>query len=215
MSRLQHFSIAYTDVWGFHISFFPLQNGQKNKYPSICPRILLICFNESCRVCSFKIMDKTLQSDSGESEELFDLAMDSFNLLAFSHRDLSSQRRRLLAPAIANKYKQLCSETAPISPLYLFGEEESLEKKVKEIDDRRKLGSKINLNVQPSTSQQRYKTGASFNRTGGYRQYKPQFKSSHSSYKRQFKQHFLPKRAQNQQTTKNQYKKAELGHQRK
>ena len=162
-----------------------------------------------------KIMDKTLQSDSGESEELFDLAMDSFNLLAFSHRDLSSQRRRLLAPAIANKYKQLCSETAPISPLYLFGEEESLEKKVKEIDDRRKLGSKINLNVQPSTSQQRYKTGASFNRTGGYRQYKPQFKSSHSSDKRQFKQHFLPKRAQNQQTTKNQYKKAELGHQRK
>ena len=72
-----------------------------------------------------KIMDKTLQSDSGESEELFDLAMDSFNLLAFSHRDLSSQRRRLLAPAIANKYKQLCSETAPISPLHLFGEEES------------------------------------------------------------------------------------------
>ena len=113
-----------------------------------------------------KIMDKTLQSDSGESEELFDLAMDSFNLLAFSHRDLSSQRRRLLAPAIANKYKQL---------------------KVKEIDDSRKLGSKINLNVQPSTSQQRYKTGASFNRTGGYRQYKPQFKSSHSSDKRQFK----------------------------
>ena len=162
-----------------------------------------------------KIRDKTLQSDSGESEELFDLAMDSFNLLAFSHRDLSSQRRRLLAPAIANKYKQLCSETAPISPLYLFGEEESLEKKVKEIDDSRKLGSKINLNVQPSTSQQRYKTGASFNRTGGYRQYKPQFKSSHSSDKRQFKQHFLPKRAQNQQTTKNQYKKAELGHQRK
>ena len=163
-----------------------------------------------------KIMDKTLQSDSGESEELFDLAMDSFNLLAFSHRDLSSQRRRLLAPAIANKYKQLCSETAPISPLHLFGEEESLEKQVKEIDDSRKLGSKINfLNMQSSTSQQRDKTGATFNRTGGYRQYKPQFKSSHSSDKRPFKQHFLPKRAQNQQTTKNQYKKAELGHQRK
>ena len=44
----------YTDVWGFHIIFFSLQNGQKNRYPSICPRILLICFNESCRVCSFK-----------------------------------------------------------------------------------------------------------------------------------------------------------------
>ena len=59
MSRLQHFSIAYTDVWGFHISFFPLQNGQKNKYPSICPRILLICFNESCRVCSFNWENQT------------------------------------------------------------------------------------------------------------------------------------------------------------
>ena len=87
---------------------------------------------------------------------------------------------------------------------------------MKEIDDSRKLGSKINfLNMQSSTSQQRDKTGATFNRTGGYRQYKPQFKSSHSSDKRPFKQHFLPKRAQNQQTTKNQYKKAELGHQRK
>ena len=38
---------------GFSHIFFPLQNGQKNKYPSICPRILLICSNESCRVCSF------------------------------------------------------------------------------------------------------------------------------------------------------------------
>ena len=80
--------------------------------------------------------------------------------------------QRLLAHAINNKYKQPCGETAPISPLYLFGKEESLEKKIKEIDDSRKLGSKIHLNVPPSTSQQRYKTGASFNRTGGYRQYK-------------------------------------------
>ena len=50
-----------------------------------------------------KIMDKTLQSNSGESEELFDLAMDLFNLLAFSHRDLSSEPQRLLAPAIASR----------------------------------------------------------------------------------------------------------------
>ena len=39
---------------GFSHIFFSLQNGQKNKYPSICHRILLIRFNESCRVCSFK-----------------------------------------------------------------------------------------------------------------------------------------------------------------
>ena len=35
-------------------TFFSLQNGQKNKYPSICPRIVLICFNESSRKCNLK-----------------------------------------------------------------------------------------------------------------------------------------------------------------
>ena len=96
--------------------------------------------------------------------------MDSFDLLAFSHIDISSQWRQFLAFNIANKYKKLCSETAPISPQHLFGEEKSLEKQVTEIDESRKLGSKINfLNIQSSTPQQRDKIGASFNRTGGYR----------------------------------------------
>ena len=82
-----------------------------------------------------KLMDKTLKSESEESEELFDLAMDSFNMLAFSHRDLSNQRRRLIGPAIAGKYKQLCSESAAISATQLFGSQETLEKSVKQIDD--------------------------------------------------------------------------------
>ena len=72
---------------------------------------------------------------------MFECAMDSFNLLAFSHRDLSSQWRQFLALNIANKYKQLCSETAPISPQHSFEGEESLEKQVMEIDDSRILGS--------------------------------------------------------------------------
>ena len=96
MSRLQHFSIAYTDVWGFHISFFPLQNGQKNKYPSICPRILLICFNESCRVCSFKynIGLKTLLQQ-GISEPIF-------------HGDLVYKFKRIVGkPNFSDQFKKI------------------------------------------------------------------------------------------------------------
>ena len=92
------------------------------------------------------IMDKTLKSSSEESNDLFDLALDSFSLLVFCHRDLSSQRRRLLSPASSSKYELLCSESAPISASYLFGDSEALEKQVKEIDEGRKLGNKINLN---------------------------------------------------------------------
>lgn len=166
-------------------------------------------------------MDKSLKSESEESEELFDLAMDAFNLLAFSHRDFSSQRRRLLNPAIANKYKQLCSESAPIAPTLLFGEEETLEKKVKEIDESRKLGNKINL--FPSTSQQKDK-GKTYNqqsRSHGYqspRYYKDTYKFSHnqsSDKPSHHRDHFLSKKAQNHQQAKKSHKKGELGHQRK
>ena len=88
MSRLQHFSPAYTDVWGFHIIFFSLQNGQKNKYPSICPRILLICFNESCRVCSFKsvlkllavLFEKITQPEALETNSVRDIVFSEISV---------------------------------------------------------------------------------------------------------------------------------------
>ena len=103
-----------------------------------------------------KLMDKTLKSESEESEEMFDLAMDSFNMFAFSHRDLSNQRRRLIAPAIAGKYKQLCSESAAISATQLFGSQETLEKSVKQIDESNKIGSKIHVNTQQKEKDRNY-----------------------------------------------------------
>ena len=163
-----------------------------------------------------KLMDKTLKSESEESEEMFDLAMDSFNMFAFSHRDLSNQRRRLIGPAIAGKYKQLCSESAAISATQLFGSQETLEKSVKQIDESNKIGSKIHVNTQqkekdrnnPSTSKS---TGQRFSRDFRYSGQNNE-KSSFYNYN----DNFLSKKAQYQhQNKKTTHKKGELGHQRK
>lgn len=91
-----------------------------------------------------QIMNKTLTMDTEEAEELFDLSLDAFNLLAYSHRDLSSQRRRLLLPAISSRYASLCSEYENVSlPTHLFGDDKDLERRLKEIDDNQKLGKSL------------------------------------------------------------------------
>lgn len=165
-----------------------------------------------------KLMDKTLKSESEESEELFDLAMDSFNLLAFSHRDISNQRRSLLAPAIDGKYKQLCGESAPISSTHLFGDEENLEKRVKEIDESRKIGNKINLyNAQKGKSKGLSQAGKLSGYQGSrYNYNKDTYKSSQYSGKTSnYRDNFLAKKAQNQHHNKKSHKKGELGHQKR
>lgn len=162
-----------------------------------------------------KVMDKTLQSKSEESDDIFDLALDSFNLLAFSHRDLSNQRRRLLKPPIASKYKQLCSESASIAPTYLFGEEELLEKRVKEIDESSKLGNKINLLSSSAQYKEKSKNYSQNNKQSGYQNskfYKDSYKPGNSTNKFTNKDHFLSKRAQNQYQNKKSHKKGDLGH---
>ncbi|CAC5380646.1 unnamed protein product [Mytilus coruscus] len=88
------------------------------------------------------LMDKSLKSSTDESEENFELA-DSLNMLLYAHSDLSSQRKRLLTPALDKKYYVLSNEGEKISSKYLFGEQEDLEKRMKEIDDSVKLGNKI------------------------------------------------------------------------
>ncbi|CAG2220300.1 unnamed protein product [Mytilus edulis] len=89
------------------------------------------------------LMDKSLKSSTEESEENFELALDSLNMLLYAHRDMSSQRKRLLTPALDKKYYVLSNEGEKISSKYLFGEQEDLEKRMKEIDDSVKLGKKI------------------------------------------------------------------------
>ena len=102
-------------------------------------------------------------------------------------------------------------------PLHLFGEEDSLEKKAKEIDDSRKLGSKIIFSIfnHPLLNKEIRQVLLSTEQEDID---STNLNSNHLIL--QIRDHsssifFLPKRAQNQQTTKNRYKKGELGHQRK
>ncbi|CAG2198200.1 unnamed protein product [Mytilus edulis] len=92
-----------------------------------------------------QLMEKSLKSSSEESEETFELSLDSLNLLLYAHRDLSSQRRKLLTPALDKKYLALSHEDEKISPNYLFGDRENLEQRMKEIDDSTKLGNKMKV----------------------------------------------------------------------
>ncbi|CAC5425527.1 unnamed protein product [Mytilus coruscus] len=89
-----------------------------------------------------QLMEKSLKSSS---EETFELSLDSLNLLLYAHRDLSSQRRKLLTPALDKKYLALSHQDEKISPNYLFGDRENLEQRMKEIDDSTKLGNKMKV----------------------------------------------------------------------
>jgi hypothetical protein len=165
-----------------------------------------------------QLMNKTLSSRSSEAEELFDLALDSFNLLACTHRDFSNQRRRLLMPAISDKYKQLCNEATNISAEHLFGEETELEKTMKEIDDSRKLS-----NTLAQYTPQKYSGKTSSTSTFKF----PKHDGSQSSFKK-FKPtghtsrpapsatatsgNFLWKKARGQQTSYRHQQDARRGH---
>lgn len=124
------------------------------------------------------IMNKTLQAESEDAEELFELALDSFKLLAHSHRDLSNQRKRLLMPAISSKFKSLCGESMPITPTQLFGED--LTQQIKDIEESSKICNKLSYNKwKGSKSKQSSQKGESYNKYG-YNDYK----KGHSSFKR-------------------------------
>ncbi|MES9879444.1 MAG: hypothetical protein ABW185_01005 [Sedimenticola sp.] len=84
-----------------------------------------------------QLMDKLLKQEIGDGEELFDLATDSLQLLAYTHRDISNVRRKFLKPAVAPKYKRLCASHIPLTSL-LFGDD--LDKQLKAINDSKRIG---------------------------------------------------------------------------
>lgn len=83
------------------------------------------------------LMDKLLLKTDSEDRELFDLATDSLQLLAYTHRDMSNVRRKFLKPAVASKYKRLCASHIPLSS-QLFGDD--LDKQLKSINERKRIG---------------------------------------------------------------------------
>lgn len=72
-----------------------------------------------------QLMDKLLKSDNAED---FKLARDSFQMLAYAHRDMSNLRRQLIKSVVADKYRQLCNDSTPLTE-NLLGDE--LEKQIK------------------------------------------------------------------------------------
>ena len=115
-----------------------------------------------------QIMNKTLQAETEEAEEIFDFALDSFQLLAQYHRILSTQRKRLLTPAISSKYRSLCTDATPITTTQFFGAD--LTQQIKEIDERSKIGNKLSFNkwkeVKSNKSDQKPEA---YNRDSQYR----------------------------------------------
>ena len=115
-----------------------------------------------------QIMNTTLQAETEEAEEIFELALDSFKLLAQSHRDLSTQRKRLLTPAISSKYRSLCTDATPITPTQLFGHD--LTQQIKEIVESSKMGNKLSFSkwkeVKSNISDQK---SEAYNRDSQYR----------------------------------------------
>lgn len=101
-----------------------------------------------------QIMHKTINSESEEQEEIFDLALDSFTLLAHAHKDLSCQRKRLLIPAISSQYKALCGDNKSITATELFGED--LSEQIKKIEETGKITNKLtNKGKSKSNKQER------------------------------------------------------------
>ncbi|MCG8047947.1 MAG: hypothetical protein N0E48_20400 [Candidatus Thiodiazotropha endolucinida] len=85
-----------------------------------------------------QLMDKLIEQD--DNGEIFDLATDSLQLLAYTHRDISNVRRKFLKPAVAKKYKRLCSANVPLTS-HLLGDD--LDKQLKSINEHKKIGAQM------------------------------------------------------------------------
>ena len=87
-----------------------------------------------------QLMDKALKNE--EDSDIFYLATDSLQLLAYTHRDISNVRRKFLKPAVAQKYKRLCSSNIPLTAS-LLGDD--LDKQLKAINDQKKIVVKVTI----------------------------------------------------------------------
>ncbi|XP_071143959.1 cilia- and flagella-associated protein 184-like [Mytilus edulis] len=160
-----------------------------------------------------QLMEKSLKSSSEESEETFELSLDSLNLLLYAHRDLSSQRRKLLTPALDKKYLALSHEDEKISPNYLFGDRENLEQRMKEIDDSTKLGNKMKVKSTWNKDKAHVpEVKDTYSRNDNFKS-----DNANGSFKGKsgFKNNFLAKKAQIRREQKKPYNKkgkGNLGH---
>lgn len=154
-----------------------------------------------------KLMDLLLKTDKSEE---FKLARDSFQLLAYAHRDLTNLRRQCIKPAINEKYQLLCHDSTPLTE-NLLGDE--LDKQLKSLDEAHKLTKNISRKSFSNYPRSQSKYSGSkrdhrgYQKTSGYGYQGYQGNNSYGGH------HFLSKknrRHQNQssdQKSKKQYQK--------
>ena len=90
------------------------------------------------------LLDKvmaTLNTDIPlDPAEVWTMATDTFQMLAFTSAALSQKRKELIKPDLDKSYKRLCGGKRPVST-WLFGDE--LTKQIKDINESQKVGRKV------------------------------------------------------------------------
>ena len=102
-----------------------------------------------------QLMDKLLKGKEADSN--FRLARDSFQLIAYAHRDLSNLRRQRLKAVVAEKYRPLCNDSTLLTG-NLLGDD--LEKQIKTLDEMRKVGK--DLTKKKGGEKRKYKSQDSY-----------------------------------------------------
>ena len=126
-----------------------------------------------------------------ETESNFRLARDSFQLLAYAHRDLSNLRRQRLKAVVAEKYRPLCNDSTPLTE-NLLGDD--LEKQIKTLDEMRKVGK--DLTKKKGGEKRKYKSQDSYERASKYSKYSHNGNSGgYSNYKSRDKLSFLDRKS--------------------
>lgn len=126
-----------------------------------------------------QIMDKCLKQDN--DSDIFDLACDSFQLLAYAHRDTSNIRRHMLKPVVSKPYRKLCTPSTPVTE-NLFGDD--LHKQIKDLNETKKFTHTLSSGQKNKRKSYTYQQGS----------YKRQ-RFSDKDYKSDYKKSFLDKRA--------------------
>ena len=83
----------------------------------------------------------------------FELAKDSFQLLAYAHRDVTNLRRQHIRSGLNERCRQLCNDATPLTN-NLLGDD--LEVQLKSMDAMRKLGMGITKGKQNVNLNKRY-----------------------------------------------------------
>ena len=90
-----------------------------------------------------RIADKLMTAKSANTEdcqEMKKLGLEAMSLLTHASYEINMQRRLLLKPGIGREYSALCFSQLQLADL-LFGDD--LQKRLKDIGDQNKIGSKI------------------------------------------------------------------------